>query len=123
MIAVQQPHVLVIDDDTQMLDAVQSSLAGNGYGVAAVSSGAEAFDEIAAHRPDVILLDLRMPGMDGWEVLNRVRALGLDIPVVLMTADTRARDDAERLGMAGFLAKPFAFDDLLATVGRVAPTG
>src|SRR5215216_4564561 len=78
-------------------------------------------ERIAERPPALILLDLQLPRTDGWEVFNRVRALGLAVPVVLATVVTSARAQAERLGFDAFLAKPFSLDELLAVVGCLTP--
>lgn len=115
------PHILAVDDDAATLAFITAALSDEGYTVTTAGGGMEAFEAIARQRPSAILLDLQMPDMDGWEVLNRVRALGLEIPVVLMTVSHRAQAEAERLEFDAFIAKPFEIDTLLAVIRSVAP--
>lgn len=110
--------VLVVDDDTSILDTVTAILSGEGYDVISAATGQEALDAVAQKRPLLILLDMRMPGMDGWEVARALRALGNRIPIVVMTAAESAKRWAEEVGADGYLAKPFGLDELLAIVER-----
>lgn len=91
-------------------DGVQSDTAANGR---------EALTCIATHRPTLVLLDLRMPVMTGWEVLVQLQHLQARIPVVFMSAERRLREEAERHGADGYLAKPFSIDELLRLVHRL----
>ena len=110
--------VLVVDDDTSILDTVSAILSGEGYDVVSASSGQEALDAVARKQPVVILLDMRMPVMDGWAVARALRSQGITVPIVVMTAAESAKRWADEVGAEGYLAKPFGLDDLLATVER-----
>jgi CheY-like chemotaxis protein len=110
--------VLVVDDDTSILDTVSAILTGEGYTVVGATSGEEALDAIARERPGMILLDMRMPGMDGWAVARALRERGVQVPIVVMTAAESAQRWADEVGAAGYLAKPFGLDDLLDVVAR-----
>lgn len=114
-------HVLIVDDDPGIRDVVTAVLEDAGLMADTAANGREALDRIAAHRPVVVLLDLQMPIMSGWEVLARLREAGVTVPVVFMTAGYRARTEAERHGADGYVAKPFELTDLLAVVERFAP--
>ena len=100
-------HVLIVDDDPGIRGFIQMTLQAEGYSVATAANGREALERIAAQRPHVILLDLAMPVMNGWQLHDRLRQLGLSIPVVFMTAGFSARAEAEARRVAGYLAKPF----------------
>jgi len=115
------PHVLVVDDDPDILQAIRQTLGDEGYSVATATNGLQALERIRERRPAVVLSDLTMPVMNGWELNERLKEQGLGIPVVFMTAAFRARAEAEQHGAAGYLAKPFDIDDLLDTVARFAP--
>lgn len=115
--------VLVVDDDTSILDTVTAILTGEGYDVVSAASGQEALDEIARKRPTVILLDMRMPVMDGWAVARALRGQGIAVPIVVMTAAESAKRWADEVGAEGYLAKPFGLDELLATVERFRGRG
>jgi CheY-like chemotaxis protein len=114
----QNDTVLVVDDDTSILDTVAAILIGEGYEVVSATSGQEALDAVARKRPLVILLDMRMPVMDGWAVARALRGQGIDVPIVVMTAAESAKRWADEVGADGYLAKPFGLDELLATVER-----
>ncbi|MGE3601193.1 MAG: response regulator, partial [Dehalococcoidia bacterium] len=111
-------QILVVDDDPDIRSVVEAILRGEGYQVTTASNGRLAWELISQQQPDVVLLDLQMPVMTGWEVLGLMRQHGLQVPIVVMTAGYRAKAEAERHGAAAHLAKPFDLDDLLATIER-----
>ena len=113
-------HVLVVDDDDAIREIVQEILEDEGYHVSTAANGREALAQVAVSPPDVVLLDLNMPVLDGWQTHARLREQQLAIPVVYMTAGQRAQHEAERHQAAGYLAKPFDLAHLLATVERFA---
>jgi CheY-like chemotaxis protein len=115
--------VLVVDDDTSILDTVSAILSGEGYEVVSAASGQEALDAVARKQPQLILLDMRMPLMDGWAVARALREQGISIPIVVMTAAESAKRWADEVGAEGYLAKPFGLDELLATVERFRSPG
>jgi CheY-like chemotaxis protein len=92
-----------------------------GYPVIAVADGAEALRRAAEVEPSLLLLDMRMPGVTGWEVARRLRERGSAPPILVMTAAQDARLWAEQIGAAGYLPKPFDLDDLLTAVERLWP--
>jgi DNA-binding response OmpR family regulator len=115
--------VLVVDDEEDIRDLLRINLELDGHEVTTVSSGPEALDCLEDERPDVIVLDLMMPGMDGWEVLTRLKmgpSKSSDVPVLLLTA--RA-DDMDRIrggieGAIRYITKPFTLDDLRTEVRK-----
>lgn len=113
--------VLVVDDDPAILGFVQMALSDEGYEVVTATNGQRALAEIGKKEPDVILLDLTMPIMNGYEfyeaLQNRKNGVS-QIPVVIMTAGQRAREAQEELGAAGYLSKPFHLDELVEVVER-----
>jgi two-component system response regulator MprA len=110
-------RVLVVDDDSSIRSFVGQALGDEGYEVRQAANGAEALDALARNRPDLILLDVRMPGVDGWQVLDELRsAAGPQTPVVVMTASYTGQDRALQSGAQGYLAKPFELNDLLECV-------
>jgi putative nucleotidyltransferase with HDIG domain len=113
-------RILVVDDDPFIRDIVTEVLQDAGFLVVAATNGKEALDQIARVRPQLVLLDLQMPDIDGWQVQAWMRRFEPDTPVVFMTAAPRARVEAEAHNAAGYLAKPFDLDRLLQTVARFA---
>ena len=115
-------QVLVVDDDADIRAFVSEILVDEGYEVRAATNGRDALAVLAGWHPDVILLDLMMPEMDGWDFLaTQQRNLELvRIPVVVMSAGYTLRGGAGRIAAADTVAKPFAIDQLLAKVEALA---
>jgi two-component system KDP operon response regulator KdpE len=113
-------RVLVVDDDAQILRALRTNLAARGYQVHAAETGEQALDLFGRHRPDLLLLDLGLPGIDGLEVIRRVREQS-QAPIVVLSArgEEREKVRALDLGADDYLTKPFGVDELLARL-RVA---
>ncbi len=113
-------HVLVVDDEEAVCWTLQRALRREGYDVAVASSAEEAFDRAREHCPDAIVLDVRLPGMDGLSALAKLRQLTGDAPVIIVTAhgnlSTAVR--AVENGAFEYLAKPFDLDQALAAVER-----
>jgi two-component system response regulator MprA len=111
-------RVLVVDDEPALRDALESSLAFEGYEVITASDGLEALDSVAEHSPDLVLLDIMMPRMDGLTAVRRLRSRGDTVPVLMLTARDAVGDRVTGLdvGADDYLAKPFELDELLARV-------
>jgi two-component system chemotaxis response regulator CheY len=116
----EQP-ILVVDDDPTILATVSETLDMEGYPVVTATNGAEALEAVERDRPSMVLLDMRMPVLDGWGFIRAVRERGLNVRVVVMTAASDARRWAAEIGAQGVLPKPFELDELLATVERMGP--
>src|SRR5213082_3267968 len=115
----RQP-ILVIDDDPAILATVSDALDLEGLPYVTASNGAEALDVLDNNRrPSLVLLDMRMPVLDGWGFMRAVRERGLELSVVVMTAAADARRWAREIGAQGVLAKPFELDELLNAVERL----
>ncbi len=116
----ENPLVLVVDDDPDILDAICDILQGEGYRVARARHGLEALDRVTQQRPDLILLDLMMPVMDGLALAQALRDRKLDdgLPIVVISADGNPQK-AAAVGAQVYLAKPFDIDALLSAVGRL----
>jgi two-component system response regulator MprA len=110
-------RILVVDDDPEILSVVRRGLAYEGYTVETAADGAEALAKAREKEPDLVILDVMMPGMDGIEVAGRLRK-GSDIPILMLTAKGTIADKVAGLesGADDYLVKPFAFDELLARV-------
>ena len=113
------PPVLVVDDDPSLRDLIDWGLSDLGYRVATASNGAAALQAVRQETPCVILLDMRMPIMDGWTFARQYRALpGPHAPIVVITAARDAAEWAGEVNAAGYLGKPFDLDELIRTVER-----
>jgi CheY-like chemotaxis protein len=111
--------ILVVDDDRSIREVVAEVLEAEGYAVQTAADGAEALRSVERRRPRLVLLDMRMPVMDGWGFAAALKERGLRLPVIVMSAAADARAWAEQVGADDYLAKPFALDELLAKVERV----
>lgn len=110
-------RVVVADDDPEILALVTDVLEEAGYSVEAVGDGLRALTSICADPPAVALLDIAMPEMRGDETLRHLRAEGVDVPVIIMTAD-RNPQRFLALGATAVLPKPFSLTELLAVIAR-----
>ena len=114
----QRPRVLVIDDDDALCDALRDHLSTQGYAVATVSQGAAALDLVREHRPAVILLDLRMPIMDGWSFAEQYRRVSqAPAEIIVMSGVRDVAVVAQRLEAVDHLQKPFDLATLTTIVG------
>lgn len=109
------PYILVIDDDPAILMTVADILIDEGYSVRTVPSGVEGLAMIDDERPMLIILDMRMPGLDGWGVARSLRDRAIAVPLIVMTAAQDMRWGRE-IGAAHILEKPFDLEDLLTAV-------
>ena len=110
--------ILVVDDDPSILATVSEILEFEGYPVRTATNGAEALQVIEQEPPSLVLLDMRMPVLDGWGLARRLGERGVRLPIVVMTAAQDARRWAEEIGAAGYVPKPFELPELLDTVER-----
>ncbi len=111
-------RILVIDDDPAVTSVLKRGLSYEGFAAESASSGAEGLTTLREHSADLVILDVMMPGIDGLEVLRRIRAAGESLPVLLLTAKDTASDQICGLesGADDYVVKPFTFDVLLARV-------
>jgi two-component system, chemotaxis family, chemotaxis protein CheY len=113
-------RVLVVDDDPDILDALSEILEAEGYDVQRARNGREALQRLEQGLPDLVLLDLMMPVMDGWE-FARSLAPGARPPIIVLSADRNVSAKAKEIGALGWLAKPFELSELLDAVRSVVP--
>lgn len=108
--------ILVVDDDEAILDVVADVLRFEGYPVETAMDGAAALDAVARRRPSLVLLDMRMPLLDGWGFARTLQERGIELPILVMTAARDAAGWAREIGATGYLAKPFDISELLEAV-------
>jgi len=114
--------ILIVDDDAAIRLAVSWALGDAGYRVSLAENGQHALDRVSTDPPALLLLDMRMPVMDGWELARRYRSLpGPHAPIVVMTAAQDARERARQVDADDYLAKPFELDALVTLVQRYVP--
>ena len=111
-------HILVVDDDPRITNLLRRILAYEGYSVAVAASGDIALARTLEHAPDLIILDIMLPGINGLEVAQRLRTAGDTVPILMLTARDTVADRVKGLeiGADDYLVKPFAHEELLARV-------
>jgi two-component system KDP operon response regulator KdpE len=111
-------NILVVDDEHVVLEALSAILAGHGYRVRTAPNGTMALEAIASERPDLVLLDLAMPGLSGVEVCRRIRRGYGDVPILVLSAlaDEGQKVSALDAGADDYVTKPFGADELLARI-------
>ncbi|WP_257458549.1 response regulator [Archangium lipolyticum] len=112
--------MLVVDDDPDILEALSEILEAEGFEIRRARNGKEALERLEPDPPQLILLDLMMPVMDGWEFAQRMRQKPnvANIPLIVLSADRNVGSKATDIGAVGHLAKPFELNDLLEMVRR-----
>lgn len=108
--------ILVVDDDPSILNTVREILDFEGYRVETATNGEEALRAVERTTPSLVLLDMRMPVLDGWGFARKLSEQGVVLPILVMTAAHDARLWAQEIGASGFLAKPFDLHELLNAV-------
>lgn len=113
-------RILLVDDDSTLLQFLEEYLHNEGYEVVAADRGQKALRLFYQEQPDLVVLDVMMPGMDGWEVCARIRELA-DVPILMLTAKSDEADKLRgfRLGVDDYVTKPFSLAELGARVGAV----
>ena len=116
----KQLRVLVVDDEQRILSFLSSKLRASGYEVLTASNGIEAFEQVQAQEPDLVVLDVMMPKMDGFETLRQLRSFS-SVPVIILSAKGSNADKVKGLdlGADDYLAKPFSPDELMARIEAV----
>lgn len=110
-------RVLVVDDQPRVLRFIEVYLKARGFDVISTNSGLEALELVVSGEPDIVLLDISMPGMDGFEVMRRLRTFSR-LPVIAISAST-GNDDGEGMGADDFIPKPFQMEDMLKRINRL----
>ncbi len=115
------PQVLVVDDEPNIRELVQVALKFHGCAVTTAASGTDALRQAEASQPDLIVLDVMMPDLSGFEVCRRLRAAGNEVPVIFLTARDTSSDTVTGLALGGddYVTKPFSVEALVARVRAV----
>jgi two-component system OmpR family response regulator len=115
------PRVLVVDDELNIRELVQVALKFHGCAVTAAANGSEALRQADVTKPDLIVLDVMLPDIDGFEVCRRLRAAGNEVPVIFLTARDTSSDTVTGLAIGGddYVTKPFSVEALVARVRAV----
>jgi two-component system OmpR family response regulator len=118
---VSEPRLLVVDDEENLRTMLAAALGHHGFAVDSVADGRAALAAVEADPPDLVVLDVMMPDLDGFEVLRRLRADGNRTPVLFLTARDTTEDKVRGLTLGGddYLQKPFSLDELVARVQAV----
>jgi two-component system, OmpR family, response regulator len=114
-------RLLVVDDEPDIVELLSASLRFAGYDVSTAANGKEALELAKSFRPDLVLLDVMMPGMDGFSVLTRLRSEGHRVPVLFLTARDATEDKVRGLttGADDYVTKPFSLSEVLARIGAI----
>lgn len=113
--------ILIVDDDLNLCTVLKEELEEVGYNSNFVNSGFEAIDFLKNNPVDLILLDLKMPAMDGFDVLKSIEQNQISAKVIVLTAyaDVKSAIDSAKMGATDFISKPYDFDELLITIRKV----
>ena len=119
-IPTMQRPILIVDDDEVLCGLIAEGLAHAGYSVRTAPNGLDALLALEAIDPSLVILDLQMPVLNGWEFAAELKAVGLELPILVITADSRNPAKAAReVDAADCLGKPFGLDDLLSKVEQL----
>ena len=113
----KHPNIMVVDDEQTVLRLLSRTLEPEGYGVIMADNGRAALDLLEKHRPDLVILDIMMPGLDGFQVLNLIRQRS-NIPVIMLSArrEMATKRDTLMLGADDYVGKPFYTGELVARI-------
>jgi DNA-binding response OmpR family regulator len=116
-----QQQILIVDDDVSVRRFLSRGLGFEGYRILEAENGAVALNLAATEPPDLVILDLMLPGMDGFEVLKRLRDNGLEAPVILLSGndEPETRNSVNVSGAADYMVKPVEFELLLNRIARL----
>jgi two-component system alkaline phosphatase synthesis response regulator PhoP len=115
------PRILIVDDEPEMVRGLEDNLRFEGYQTVAACDGRQGLSLALSEAPDLILLDIMMPGMSGWDVCRELRRRGVDVPVIMLTARGEEADRVQglELGADDYVSKPFSLRELLARIRAV----
>ena len=109
-----KPSILIVEDEKLLMTSLYKALSREGYKVISSTTGEEALDSFRESSPDIVLLDVRLPGLDGMEVLKTIRTMDSNVPIIIMTAFSGIKGavEAMKLGAHDYIAKPFDIEEL-----------
>ncbi|MDB4766106.1 response regulator [bacterium] len=115
------PRILIVDDNEDNRDVLSRRLKRKGFDVTVATGGQEGIDKATDDKPDLILMDMNMPEVDGWQATTTIRESGITIPVIALTADamTGDRERAIEAGCSDYHTKPIEMPDLLELIGSL----
>ncbi|GAA3665497.1 response regulator transcription factor [Nonomuraea antimicrobica] len=118
---VMESHLLIVEDDPNILELLAASLRFAGFDVTTAKSGLDAVAAVQRHRPDLVVLDVMLPDLDGFEIVKRLRGGGLHTPVVFLTARDETEDKIRGLTIGGddYVTKPFSLEEVVARIHAV----
>ncbi|MFM2023170.1 MAG: hypothetical protein RIR89_562 [Actinomycetota bacterium] len=113
--------VLVVDDEPNIRDLLSASLRFQGHQVLTAANGNEAINKIVDNQPDVVLLDVMLPDISGFGVTKKIRSLGIDVPILFLTARDDTEDKVTGLTVGGddYVTKPFSLDEIIARISAI----
>jgi len=117
----EKVRVLVVDDEPNIVDVISMALRFEGFDVESAGSGADAIAAVAAHRPQLLVLDVMLPDIDGFEVARRLAAARAEVPIVFLTARDSTEDIVHGLTLGGddYVTKPFSLEELVARIRTI----
>jgi len=117
----ESPRVLVVDDEPNIVDVISMALRYQGFEVASAATGQEALDQVGAFRPDLVVLDVMLPDMEGFDVAERLGRQRSDVPIVFLTARDATPDKVRGLTAGGddYVTKPFSLEELVARIRTI----
>ena len=115
------PRILIVDDEPNIRELLSTSLRFAGFGVRAVGNGAQTISAVLEEEPDLIILDVMLPDMNGFSVTKRLRSAGYTAPIIFLTAKDDTEDKVEGLTVGGddYVTKPFSLDEIIARIKAV----
>ena len=115
------PRILIVDDEPSIRELLSTSLRFAGFGVRAVGNGAQTISAVLEEEPDLIILDVMLPDMNGFSVTKRLRSAGYTAPIIFLTAKDDTEDKVEGLNVGGddYVTKPFSLDEIIARINAV----
>jgi len=113
-----QKKILIVEDEPSLIFTLRDTLESEGYNVNVVSTGTDALAQVKENKPDLMLLDLMLPGMSGYEICERIRSMKYTFPIIMLTARDQEVDKVEGLniGADDYITKPFGVKELLARI-------